>query len=129
MFESIDGNRIAFRRRLSKIKLILGSSAACFKGSSRRIDRVIRSEVVATRFDHDGVFVEFIVALDHKINPVGRSRAAKVERILKPLFDNFNKYMKIAAKGVKRPEFKARSRRGSSRGESYGPIGTLFNRS
>jgi hypothetical protein len=78
VFKSMGGNRIAFRRRLSKIKLILGSSAACFKGSSRRIDRVIRSEVVATRFDHDGVFVEFIVALDHKINPVGRSRAAKV---------------------------------------------------
>jgi hypothetical protein len=71
-----------------------------------RLDRVIRFEVVATQFDHNEVFAEFIVALDNKEIPRDRSEAATVEKVRKPLNDYLNEYKRIGAQAAKLPELK-----------------------
>ena len=71
-----------------------------------RLDRVIRFEVVATQFDHNEVFAEFIVALDNKDIPRDRSEAATVEKVRKPLRDYLDEYQQIGAKAAKLPELK-----------------------
>jgi hypothetical protein len=71
-----------------------------------RLDRVIRFENIATQFDHDEVFAEFIVALDNKDIPRDRSEAATIEKVRKPLNDYLNEYQKIGAQAAKLPELK-----------------------
>jgi hypothetical protein len=71
-----------------------------------RLDRVIRFEKIATQFDHDEVFAEFIVALDNKDIPRDRSEAATVEKVRKPLRDYLDAYMKLGAQAAKLPEIK-----------------------
>ena len=71
-----------------------------------RLDRVIRFEVVATQFDHNEVFAEFIVALDNKDIPRDRSEAATVEKVRKPLRDYLDEYMRLGAQAAKLPELK-----------------------
>ena len=66
-----------------------------------RLDRVIRFEVVATQFDHNEVFAEFIVALDNKDIPRDRSEAATVEKVRKPLRDYLDEYAKFVGKSVR----------------------------
>jgi hypothetical protein len=71
-----------------------------------RLDRVIRFEKIATQFDHDEVFAEFIVALDNKDIPRDRSEAATVEKVRKPLRDYLDEYKRIGAQAAKLPELK-----------------------
>ena len=71
-----------------------------------RLDRVIRFENIATQFDHDEVFAEFIVALDNKDIPRDRSEAATVEKVRKPLRDYLDEYQRIGAQAAKLPELK-----------------------
>jgi hypothetical protein len=71
-----------------------------------RLDRVIRFENIATQFDHNEVFAEFIVALDNKDIPRDRSEAATVEKVRKPLRDYLDEYQQIGAQAAKLPELK-----------------------
>ena len=71
-----------------------------------RLDRVIRYEITATQFDHDDVFAEFIVSLNHPELPRDRSEAVTVEKVRKPLRDYLDEFKRSGAKAAKLPEQK-----------------------
>ncbi len=69
-----------------------------------RLNRVIRYEITATRFDLEGVMTEFIVALDHPEIPRDRSEGVTIEKIRKPLSDYLDDFVKSGAPAAKFPE-------------------------
>ncbi len=69
-----------------------------------RLDRVIRYEITATEFDLNGVFAEFIVALNHPELSRDRSEAVTIEKVRKPLRDYLNAFQHAGAEAAKFPE-------------------------
>lgn len=86
---------------VGKLEIAYAERAALFLW---RLDRVIRYEITATEFDLDGVFAEFIVALNHPELSRDRSEAVTIEKIRKPLRDYLNAFQYAGAEAAKFPE-------------------------
>lgn len=106
-FETIEAwvkHRDAFVRELHPVGALETAYAERAASYHWRLNRVIRYEITATRFDLEGVMTEFIVALDHPEIPRDRSEGVTIEKIRKPLSDYLDDFVKSGAPAAKFPE-------------------------